>query len=77
MVKESFGNFFRETCEAAGCPGSAHGLRKAAATRLANAGAMEAELEAVFGWRGGRMASLYTREANRVKLARGALERLG
>lgn len=30
-VKESFGNWFREACRAAGVPGSAHGLRKAGA----------------------------------------------
>src|SRR5271166_4351482 len=44
---------------------SAHGLRTALATRLANKGATTHELEALFGWRGGGMASLYTRSANR------------
>ena len=43
---------------------SAHGLRKAAATRAAENGATERELEAIFGWSGGRMATLYTRSAN-------------
>ena len=33
MAKESFGNWFRKACNAAGVPGSAHGLRKAGATR--------------------------------------------
>jgi len=70
--KESFGNWFREACADAGVPGSAHGLRKAGATRAANNGATEAQLEALFGWRGGKMASLYTREANRMKLAMSA-----
>jgi Phage integrase family len=69
MTKENFGNWFRDACRAAKVPGAAHGLRKAAATRLANNGATEAELEAIFGWRGGRVASLYTRQANRVRLA--------
>jgi hypothetical protein len=41
-----------------------------AATRDANAGASEATLEARYGWTGGRMASLYTRTANRRKLAK-------
>jgi hypothetical protein len=45
-------------------------LRKAGATRAANNGATEAQLEAMFGWRGGGMASLYTRKGNRTKLAR-------
>jgi integrase len=70
MTKESFGTWFRVACKQAGVSKSAHGLRKAAATRAANNGATEAQLEAFFGWRGGGMASLYTREANRAKLAR-------
>lgn len=68
-TKDSFGNWFRRQCEEAGVPGSAHGLRKAGATRAADNGATEAELEALFGWRGGRMASVYTRKANRGRLA--------
>jgi hypothetical protein len=39
FVKESFGNWFRDACREAGCPGSAHGLRKAGATRAAENGA--------------------------------------
>jgi hypothetical protein len=54
----------------------AHGLRKNAATRAAENDATEAELEAMFGWRGGRMASLYTRAANRERLAIGAGDKL-
>jgi integrase len=76
MAKESFGTWFRGACKAAGVPGSAHGLRKAGATRAANNGATEAELEAIFGWRGGKMASLYTREADRARLARRAMRKL-
>lgn len=38
LTKESFGNLFREACKKAGVPGSAHGVRKIAATRAANAG---------------------------------------
>jgi integrase len=52
LTKESFGNEFRQACKAAGVPGSAHGVRKIAATRAANAGATVAELEAIFGWQG-------------------------
>lgn len=74
FTKESFGNWFGAACRTAGVPGTAHGLRKAAATRMAEAGASEADLEAVFGWRGGRMASLYTKKANRERIGRrGAL----
>jgi integrase len=76
LTKESFGNLFRKACRAADVSGSAHGLRKVAATRAANNGATVAELEAIFGWTGGRMASHYTRTADRRKLARGAMHKL-
>jgi integrase len=75
--KESFGNEFRKACRAAGLSRrSAHGLRKAAATRAADNGATEAQLEAIFGWSGGRMASLYTRAANRKRLSVGSMHLL-
>jgi integrase len=77
LTKESFGNFFREACLAAGVDKSAHGLRKYGATKAAEAGASERELEALFGWRGGAMASLYTRSADRSKMALGAIAKLG
>jgi integrase len=73
MTKESVGNAFRDACRAAGIKKSAHGLRKAAATRAANNGATEAQLEAIFGWEGGKMAAHYTRTANRQKLSTGAI----
>jgi integrase len=77
LTKESFGNLFRKACREAGLRGrSAHGLRKAAATRAANAGATVAELEAIFGWSGGSMAALYTRAADRRRLATGAMHKL-
>jgi integrase len=76
-TKESFGNLFREACDAAGVFGkSAHGLRKIGATRAADNGASESQLEAIFGWRGGAMASLYTRAANRKRLAIEAMSKL-
>jgi len=76
MTKESFGNAFSEACRAAGVRKSAHGVRKAGATRAANNGATVAQLEAIFGWVGGRMASLYTRSADRKRLAREAMGKL-
>jgi len=77
LAKASFGNTFRDACRAAGVPGSAHRVRKIAATRAANAGATVAQLEAIFGWSGGTMASLYTRAADRRRLAREAMHTLG
>ena len=76
LTKESLGNLFAEACKAAGVLKSAHGLRKAAATNAANHGATVAELEAIFGWAGGQMASLYTRSANRRALSAGAMNKL-
>jgi len=77
MVKEGFGNWFAEICAAAGVPGRAHGLRKALTVKVAEHGATDAELDALLGWSGGGMASLYTRKASRQKLAASALSRLG
>jgi integrase len=77
LTKESFGNLFRKACRDAGLRDrSAHGLRKAAATRAANAGATVAQLEAIFGWNGGTMASLYTKAADRRRLAMEAMHKL-
>jgi integrase len=76
FVKEAFGNAFSEAASAAGVKKSAHGVRKIAATIAAENGATEAELDAIFGWTGGRMASHYTKTANRTKLAKQAAEKL-
>lgn len=76
LTKESFGNMFSEAARSAGIRKSAHGVRKIGATRAAENGATVAELEAIFGWEGGRMASLYTRAADRVRLAKGAMSKL-
>lgn len=76
LTKETFGNMFRAACNSAGVKKSAHGVRKIGATRAAEAGTTVAELEALFGWSGGTMASLYTRTADRRRLAKAASERL-
>jgi integrase len=77
-VKESLGNAFKDACVAAGINGkSAHGLRKAAATRAAENGATVHELMAIFGWKNIRQAEVYTREADRKRLAAKAMSKLG
>ncbi len=76
LTKESFGNMFRRACRTADVNKSAHGVRKIGATRAANNGATVAELEAIFGWTGGTMASLYTRAADRAGLAKRAMGKL-
>jgi integrase len=76
-VKEALGNAFKDACVAAGIMNkSAHGLRKAAATRAADNGATTHELMAIFGWIDIKEAEVYTRNANRKKLAAKAMEKL-
>jgi YD repeat-containing protein len=77
LTKESFGNLFRQACNAAGVAGSAHGVRKIAATTAANNGATTAQLKALFGWTSDQMAEIYTRTADRDRLGRAAGHTLG
>lgn len=74
----SFGNWFRTRCDEAGLPPecSAHGVRKAGATIAANNGATPHQLMAMFGWTNIKMAERYTKDADKVHLARGASERI-
>lgn len=77
-VKESLGNAFKDACKAAGIMDrSAHGLRKSAATRAADNGATPHEMMAIFGWIDIKEAELYTRAADRKRLAARAMEKLG
>jgi integrase len=77
LVKEGFGNMFREACDKAGVFGkSAHGVRKIGATTAADNGATVTELEAIFGWEGGSMAALYTRAADRKRASMRAMAML-
>lgn len=77
LTKESFGNLFRAACNAAGVPGSAHGVRKIAATTAANNGATTAQLKALFAWTSDQMAEIYTKRADRDRLGREAGHMLG
>ncbi|WP_102830485.1 tyrosine-type recombinase/integrase [Bartonella bovis] len=76
LTKETFGNLFRDACNEAGVKKSAHGLRKLAATRAANAGATVSQLKAIFGWTDDEMASLYTKTADRKRLALESIKKL-
>ena len=72
-----FGNWFRDQCNLAGLPQcSAHGLRKAAATRLANAGCTASQIAAITGHRSLVEVAHYTRGADQERLAREALKAL-
>lgn len=72
----SFGYWFADRCDEANVPGRAHGLRKAGATIAANNGATSFQLTAMFGWSSTKMAEVYTRKADRVRLAEQAANKL-
>jgi len=74
FTSNGFGNKMRDWCDQAGLPQcSAHGLRKAGATIAADNGATEHQLMAIYGWDSPKQAALYTRTANRRRLAAGAM----
>lgn len=72
-----FGGRFRDWCDKAGLPQcTAHGLRKAGATRAANLGATDRQLMALFDWTSSSQATTYTRKADKTKLAGEAMQLL-
>ena len=74
---DSFGNRFRAWCRQAGLPHcSPHGLRKAAASRLADLGASVHEIAAVTGHRSLKEVQRYTQGATQRTMAGNALARL-
>lgn len=77
FTKESFGNNFSDAARAAGVKKSAHGIRKTAATRSAELSATTEEMKALFGWESDRMASHYTKDASRKRLAENARDKIG
>ena len=71
-----FGNWFRDRCNEAGllhC--SAHGLRKAAARRLAEAGCTMHEIAAITGHASLSEVQRYTKAADQKRLALSAMEK--
>ncbi|MFL6764937.1 MAG: tyrosine-type recombinase/integrase [Sphingomicrobium sp.] len=73
----SFGNWFRHRCNEAGLSHcSAHGLRKATARRLAEAGATQQQLKAVGNWSQDKDVAKYTAAADQKRLAINVMTRL-
>jgi len=71
-----FGNWFRDRCNEAGLPRcSAHGLRKAAARRLAEAGCTMHEIASITGHASLSEVQRYTKAADQARLARAAMEK--
>jgi integrase len=73
---ESFGNAFRDWCAKARVPGRAHGLRKAGATMLAEAGATEWEIASYLGHSTAKEAATYVAAANRALMAASGMAKL-
>jgi integrase len=72
--KEHLGAEFSAACKEASLEDcTAHGLRKAAAVKLAEAGKSVDELMSIFGWARPDMAIKYTRMASKKKLAMNAM----
>ena len=70
-----FGNWWRDRCDEAGLQHcSFHGLRKAAATRLANAGCTAEQIKAITGHKSLAEVARYTKAADQQRLARQALQ---
>ena len=75
FTSAGFGNLFRTWCDEACLPRqlSAHGLRKAACRRLAEAGCSANQIMAVSGHRSLNEAEKYVRAADQVRLAQAAM----
>jgi len=77
FTSNGFGNWFRKRCDEAGLKQcTAHGLRKAGATIAAENGATELQLMSIYGWTSPTQAALYTKKANRNRMAKGAMHLL-
>jgi integrase len=74
---DGFGHWFRDMCDEAGINMlAAHGLRKAACRRLAEAGCTEKEIAAISGHKTLREVARYTESANKTLLAQAATRKL-
>ena len=71
-----FGNWFRDRCIEADVPGRAHGLRKAAAARLAELGCSDREIMAITGHTTSKEIDRYTKGARQRVLAASAMEKM-
>lgn len=78
FTRAGFGNWFRARCNEAGLAHcSAHGLRKAGARRMAEAGRTANQIGAITGHQTLGEIERYTRAASRARLADAAVTSLG
>jgi integrase len=72
-----FGNWMRKRCDEAGLPQcSSHGLRKACAVRLAEAGCTINEIKSITGHKTDGEVARYTQKSDQMRLADNALKKL-
>lgn len=77
FTNNGFGNRVRKWCDSAGLPHcSIHGLRKAAAARLAELGCTEFEIMAITGHQTSKEVTRYTRGASQKVRAAAALRKM-
>jgi integrase len=76
FTPDAFGNWFRLACREAGLPLgiSAHGLRKAACRRLAEAGCSANVIASISGHASLREVQRYTAAADQARMARSAID---
>jgi integrase len=73
---KAFGIWFTKRCKRAGLKGlSAHGLRKAACRRLAEAGCSANEIAAISGHKSLDEVARYTRAADQARMAKNAIDK--
>lgn len=77
FTAKGFGNWFSASARQAGLAGcSAHGLRKSAATRLADAGATSHQIMAITGHKSLKEVERYTRAADQKANAKAAMAKV-
>lgn len=74
---KGLGNRISDWWRQAGMPHlTSHSIRKGLATDVAHNEATDNMLESMFGWSGGRTSKIYTRDANRARLARQTVAKI-
>jgi integrase len=77
FTSDGFGHWFREMCDEAGLHAlTAHGLRKAACRRLAEAGCSEKQIAAISGHTSLSEIVRYTKAADQERLAHDAMTKI-
>lgn len=77
FTSNGFGNWFRDRCDEAGLKQcSAHGLRKAAATRIAELGGSANEIKSITGHESLQEVDRYTKAAEQKRLAARVRDRM-